>query len=919
MNITNELHQVRSIDSGDEGSSAMSTPPDPSPSLLRRISSPVMSDLPSIFSHLRSNDSESMTKSSSGKSVIKRVLSGNKSSDSVGSSNSMSSVSNQVTKVSSATIPPEAIDHIDSLPSQPNSSITKSVDQLKIPSIFQTEGLPLLKVSHKSKKRILLFIDLVNFSFLWKLAPSTATVGSKRLSIHGSTQRVHEFTVDDIKFVYTHERGSNYREELRISKEFEARWITLVYFNRKKGNLKLLHLIADTEHDFKRLDLAITTMKNLRHHLATEFLVDLNELDESHVKMIVDREISSLSSQKQSSKEFLAFNDILKYARRLGISINKTHLESIFNSVLEAHSGSQNAKEKGLDFEQFKEFISMLKKRDDILAIWESCCTDISLGMSRLDFERFYLSVQSENPNPNEMNSLFDQFKTNGEHWTAEDLNSYLMSSFANPILNIETDTYFTYPLTDYYISSSHNTYLTGRQVAGDSSIDGYVRALQRGCRCIEIDIWDGPNAEDESSADPEPIVNHGRTFTKPIGFANVVKTIQKFAFITSPYPLILSLEINCSPVSQMQVVKILKKTLGSSLVTSTIDDSSTIPSPEMFKYKFLVKAKKTSPFKDLIETDEGSFTTSTTTTSLSEDNGVTPTGKSFSLRRKPKAPKVIDQVSELGVYLQGIKFRNFSLPESKIYNHCFSLSEKTINKMMKDEVKKTSLDKHNRKYFVRVYPSGYRVTSSNFNPIKYWEHGVQMVATNWQTYDLGQQLNEAMFEGVDKKGYVLKPAHLRKPIIKSSKFFKMFQPASKTIRFSISIISAHQLSKPKDSDDAINPFVSLEIIGPEKISWDSPTMEFGKTRAIMDNGFNPTWNETFSGSITGSLELVFVKFVVSSVASPERTDDVHPLGLSVAKLDYLKQGYRYLYLNDLFGEQLVYSSLFLKISYDCV
>lgn len=914
MSLSSELHQVRSIDSGDEGSSSINTPPESTTSLLRRISSPVVSDLPSIFSHLRSNDSEPTMKNASGKSIIKRVFNGNRSSDSVASTGSLSSDSSQVSERpdnQSSSNSKEAI------PQELDTTIMKSIDQLRVPNIFQTDGLPLLKVSHKSKKRILLFIDLVNFSFLWKLASNTTALGSKRLSMHGSSQRVHDFTVDDIKFVYTHEQGSNYREELRISKEFEARWITLIYFNQKKGNLKMLHLIADTEHDFKRLNLAITTMKDLRHHLATEFLVDLNELDEAHMKMILDREVPA--QQKQPTKEYLTFNDILKYARRLGISVNKLYLESIFDSVFQTHSKLESPNEKGLNFEQFKEFISILKRRDDIVTIWKSCCTDLSLGMSLPDVERFFLNVQHEEQDRHQISSIFKQFQTSGEYWTVEDLNSYLLSSHNNPILSAERENYFSYPLTDYYISSSHNTYLTGRQVGGDSSIDGYVRALQRGCRCIEIDIWDGPSEEDENSLDPEPIVNHGRTFTKPIKFANVVMAIQKFAFITSPYPLILSLEINCSPLSQRKVVKILKETLRSSLVTDPIDGSSTLPSPENLKYKFLVKAKKTSPFKDLVQTDEGSFTTSTTTTSYSEDNITTPATKTFSLRRKAKAPKVIDQVSELGVYLQGIKFRNFSLPESKIYNHCFSLSEKTINKMLKDDVKKTSLDKHNRKYFVRVYPSGYRVTSSNFNPIKYWQHGAQMVATNWQTYDLGQQLNEAMFEGVDKKGYVLKPAHLRKPIIKSSKFFKMFQPASKTIRFSISIISAHQLLKPKDTDEVISPFVTCEIIGAENIHWDSPSMEHGRTRVIMDNGFNPIWNENFSGTITGSPDLVFVKFVVNSVTNVDKMDDAHPLGLLVAKLSYLKQGFRYLYLNDLFGEQLVYSSLFIRISYDFV
>eukprot|EP00069_Balaena_mysticetus_P002077 bmy_15743T0 len=152
-----------------------------------------------------------------------------------------------------------------------------------------------------------------------------------------------------------------------------------------------------------------------------------------------------------------------------------------------------------------------------------------------------------------------------------------------------------THPLSDYFISSSHNTYLISDQLVGPSDLWGYVSALVKGCRCLEIDCWDG--------SQNEPVVYHGYTFTSKLLFKTVIRAIHKYAFITSDYPVVLSLENHCSPSQQEVMADSLQSTFGDALLSDMLDDfPDKLPSPEALKFKILVRNKKIGTLRETRE-----------------------------------------------------------------------------------------------------------------------------------------------------------------------------------------------------------------------------------------------------------------------------------------------------------------------------
>uniref|UniRef100_A0A8B9RT62 Phosphoinositide phospholipase C n=1 Tax=Accipiter nisus TaxID=211598 RepID=A0A8B9RT62_9AVES len=690
----------------------------------------------------------------------------------------------------------------------------------------------------------------------------------------------------------------------------------------------------------------------------------------------------------------LSISEVLQLMHKLNVNLPRQKVKQMFKEA------DTDDNQGTLGFDEFCAFYKMMSTRRDLYLLMLT----YSNHKDYLDTDdlRRFLEIEQKMTNVTKEHCLeiinkFEPCLENKQEGALgiDGFTNYMRSP-SGDIFNPEhyqVNQDMSFPLSHYFITSSHNTYLMGDQLMSQSRVDMYAWVLQSGCRCVEVDCWDGP--------DGEPIVHHGYTLTSKILFKDVIETINKYAFVKNEYPVILSIENHCSVIQQKKMAQYLIEILGDKLDLSSVhnDDSTKLPSPASLKGKILVKGKKL-PANISDDAEEGEVSDEDSADEIDDDcklmNGdastnrkrveniakkkldslikeskirdcedpnnftvtTLPSSGKAGLKSDSKKNKFEDDVesgedfstnkrhsrSLMGSFSKrkkkGSKLKKATsleegeddsdsqgnLARSSVHYSRINRQKKTmkLSRALSDLVKYTkSVGIHdieteissswqvssfsetkahqilqqkpaqylrfNQHQLSRIYPSSYRVDSSNYNPQPFWNAGCQLVALNYQSEGRMLQLNRAKFSANGNCGYVLKPNCMCQGVFNPNSEDPL--PGQLKKQLVLRIISGQQLPKPRDSmlgdrGEIIDPFVEVEVIG-------LPVDCFKEqTRVVDDNGFNPMWEETLVFTLHMP-EIALIRFLVWD-HDPIGRDFI---GQRTIAFSSMMPGYRHVYL----------------------
>ncbi|ROL48427.1 1-phosphatidylinositol 4,5-bisphosphate phosphodiesterase delta-3-A [Anabarilius grahami] len=216
----------------------------------------------------------------------------------------------------------------------------------------------------------------------------------------------------------------------------------------------------------------------------------------------------------------MSYKEVQILFKMINIDLNDEYAANLFKKCDKSGDGR-------LEHEEIELFCRELLRRPELDAVFQQYSAN-GCVLSTVDLREF-LKDQGEDHTLVHAQSLILNYELNewaqkNQFMTPNGFTMYMLSK-ENDVYNPEHGRVYqdmSRPLSHYFISSSHNTYLTKDQLISESSVQAYIRALRQGCRCVELDCWDG---------EKEPVIYHGHTLTSKVPFSEVVKVIAEYAF----------------------------------------------------------------------------------------------------------------------------------------------------------------------------------------------------------------------------------------------------------------------------------------------------------------------------------------------------------------------------------------------------
>ncbi|CAF4392561.1 unnamed protein product [Rotaria socialis] len=439
-----------------------------------------------------------------------------------------------------------------------------------------TEVLQLLKSGSVLTKYKLNGKSYLRRFFLHEHESFISYHGSRK--VFGKPQIYNIKDIDEIRIGFAAETFDQLMKHGIVKSVDQNRAFSIIYDDHRKGE----HLMAS---DITTRDLWVTGLEYVKNRHTQKSQYDFIR----EKNWILD---FFQSADKDKSNKLTKDECRSLLADSLNVKMHDTIFERMFNQVDTSRRGALNSVD-------FVNFFNLLTRRKDLFEIMKTFIKNGSgrtmenISMNRNELHSFLEQAENENikniDNPTELQRLIDTYELNNE-FRGKCLLS--LDGFRNMLLSRSFDIIesaysrevyqdMTRPLCDYYINTSHNTYLFYSQVSGNSDPEAYNHVLLMGCRAVEFDCYDGD--------DGKPIVKHGFTLVKPCSFESIIRFIEPNLFKVSPYPVIFNIENHCSSEQQKEMALILKTILGdTALNSSSINESALLKATQKDPIGFL-------------------------------------------------------------------------------------------------------------------------------------------------------------------------------------------------------------------------------------------------------------------------------------------------------------------------------------------